>query len=221
MSEQTQARIRAAAVALAPVVFLIGILTLPYLSDRTDTAATASKVAEDGMRSAWGIILLVASVVLTLLAVFSLRRHIEAAGERTWSFVAVPLIVAGGVGLAFMAGVYLAAVPLAAGGGDVVAYFEDAKAWIMPINIVAAGLFGLGWLSLAAAILRARVLVPERARVVALALVVLAVAQFLPWGWGLYLSGIALLVGLWPLAYELWAQTGNQPMRQARHPSPA
>jgi hypothetical protein len=31
---------------------------------------------------------------------------------------------------------------------------------------------------------------------------------FVPMGWAVYVAGVAAIVALWPLAYQLWAPSG-------------
>ena len=64
------------------------------------------------------------------------------------------------------------------------AVIDATEPWFTGIYGVAAVLFGLGWLSLAAAVYRSQVLSRELTWVVIGALVVLTVAPFIPTGWG-------------------------------------
>ena len=82
MSEVTQARLRAAVVAVAPAVLLIGFLYHPYVNDFTDQAAFADEVAGDPTRWAWSSIIAAVGLALTVLLVFSLRSYLRAAGEQ-------------------------------------------------------------------------------------------------------------------------------------------
>ena len=91
------------------------------------------------------------------------------------------------------------------------AVIDAGDPWFTGIYLPAAVLFGLGWLSLATAVYRSEVLGRELTWVVIGALVVLAVAPFIPTGWGEYLIGVGLIVAAWPLAYQMWLDTTETP----------
>ena len=101
------------------------------------------------------------------------------------------------------------------------AVIDATEPWFTGIYGVAAVLFGLGWLSLAAAVYRSQVLSRELTWVVIGALVVLTVAPFIPTGWGEYLIGVGLIVAGWPLAYQMWLDTTETPVAAAGPPAPA
>ena len=102
MSELTQARLRAAVVAVVAVVVLISLLYHPYVTDFTDQAAFADEVAGDPTRWAWSSIIAAVGLALTVLLAFSLPSYLKAAGELTWSFIAAPLLTAGAVLIAYI-----------------------------------------------------------------------------------------------------------------------
>ena len=97
---------------------------------------------------------------------------------------------------------------------------DATEPWLLPTLLAAAVLFGLGWLSLAAAVYRSQVLSRALTWVVIGALVVLTVAPFIPAGWGEYLIGAGLIVAAWPLVYQMWQETTDAPMA-AEPASPA
>ncbi len=212
MSERTQARLRAAVVAVAPVVVLIGFLYHPYVGDLTDRAAVADEVAADTTRWAWSHLIAAAGLALTLLLAVSVRSYLRVAGEQTWSFVAIPLLVIGGVMFAALTGVEIGMAAAVEGTAQGEAFADAAEPWMTPLILGGAVVFGLGWLSLATAIYRSEVLSRELTWVVVAALVVLTVALFIPTGWKFYVIGVASVVSAWPLAYQMWAATTTAPM---------
>jgi hypothetical protein len=207
-------------VAIAPVVLLIGVVILPYIEDVTDTEAIAGKFADDPNRVAWGAIVLAISLGLGFLAVFAIRLHLKEAGEALWSFVAVPLIVLGGIAFALQAGMYLATAPIESSGGDVRAYLDDSESWIAPLVIAGGIVYGLGVLSLAVSVWRSKLLSQQLTWLTVAALVVSVVANFIPMGWAFYLFAVATLVGFWPVAYGIWGQSAPQATMQARPARP-
>jgi hypothetical protein len=93
-------------------------------------------------------------------------------------------------------------------GQDVTAYTEASTDWLA-FRLVAAALFGLGWLALAMAVYRSAMLPRMQTWAVVIGLVVLTAMLFVPMGWALYAAGAAAIVGMWPLAYHLWAPSGQ------------
>ena len=220
MSEVTQARLRAGVVAIAPVVLLIGLLYHPYVGDLTDRAALAEEVAADTTRWAWSHLIVAAGLALTLLLAVSVRSYLRAAGEQMWSFVAMPLLVIGGGMFAAITGVEIGAAAAVEGTAQGEAFADAADPWVMPLILGGAVVFGLGWLSLATAIYRSEVLGRELTWVVVGALVALTVAAFIPAGWAFYVIGVAAVVAGWPLAYQMWLDTSEEPVSPAP-PAPA
>ncbi len=220
LSDVTQARLRAAVVAITPVVVLIGFLYAPYIGDLTDNAAIADEVAADSTRWAWAHLVQVIGLALAPLLVFAIRTYLRAAGENLWSFIAVPLVTVGAAFLAFLTGGELLMTAVVETGTSVEEVLDAADPWVTPTIIVAIVMIGLGWLSLAAAIYRSEVLGRELTWVVVAALVVFSVANLIPLGWALYVMGAALIVALWPIAYQMWTETREAPMA-AERPSPA
>jgi hypothetical protein len=95
-------------------------------------------------------------------------------------------------------------------GADVQAVQSALFPWFIPILLTGAITFGLGALSFAMGIVRSKVLSPRLSRLVVGALVIMAVARFVPHSAAPYVLGAAAIVALWPLAYEMW-----------KHPEPA
>lgn len=220
MSDTALTRLRAATVALAPLVLLVGFVWHPYVGDLSDPAAVATAVEEGPIRWAASHLLLAVGMGLAILAVFALRLHLLAAGEREWSLVAVPLVTLGGALVAFVTGLEgTASTAVVRSGGSVEAFLTEAEAWTMSAYLTGAALLGLGLLALARALMVAGVMERSWTWVSVAALVVLAALSFIPAGWSMVASGVAAVVAFWPIAYRMWfgpapapaSLTGAQP----------
>jgi hypothetical protein len=208
MSETTLNRVRAVLIGIAPVLLLIGFLYLPYVSDWTDEAKIADKVADDSTRWAWANIILATSLGLMLASAVIIRMHLgETAGEQRWGPLALLLLLVGGA-LFLLASADLGAVYAAGAGQDLEAYTRSSQDWLA-LRMVASVIFGLGWLSLAMAIYKSRVLPKQQTWASVAGFVVLTVMLFVPMGWALYVAGVAAVVALWPMAYLLWAPSSE------------
>lgn len=188
-------RYRAALAVLAPAALLGGLLYHPYvgdLRDQQDVAAAMSDVPR------WGASHLVVGVAsgLVLLAFLAVRQHLRLAGENRWSAVGIPFVVLGTTLFVFLPAMEIALLAAGDAGADLVAAQTELDVWFTPLLLSAAGLFAVGMLAFAGAVLRAHVVSRRVAGVVALALVVAAAARFVPFLVALWASGAALLVGL-------------------------
>jgi hypothetical protein len=204
MSTTTRARFRAAIVAITPAVLLAAFAYHPYIANLTDKAAVAAALASDTTR--WGLSHLAVGVGsgLAVLAFLAIRSYLREAGEERWSVLALPFIVIGSTLFAFLPAMEIAMLAAAEVGADVEAVLAALDSWFFPLFLTAAVIFALGVLGFAMGIVRSGVLGPQLTRLVVGALVVMAVARFVPLGAALYVGGAAALVALWPLAYEMW-----------------
>jgi hypothetical protein len=84
-------------------------------------------------------------------------------------------------------------------GADVAAVLVAMDPWFFPILMTGAIIFALGVLGFATGLVRSGVLSPQLTW-----LVVITGARFVPVGAALYVGGVAGIVALWPLAYEMW-----------------
>src|SRR5918994_961188 len=161
MSTTTQARFRAAIVAIAPAVLLFAFVYHPYIANLTDKAAVAAALASDTTR--WGLSHLAVGVGsgLAVLAFLAIRGYLREAGALS---------------------------------------------------------FALGVFGFAVGIVRSGVLGPRLTWLVVGALFVMAAARFVPLGAAIYVGGLAGIVALWPLAYEMWKHP--EPARPAGQPRP-
>jgi hypothetical protein len=219
MTATAPARLGAAVVAIAPALLLVGFLYHPYLAtpDEADVAAAA---AADTTR--WGLAHLAVGVGygLAALAFLAIRSYLHEAGEERWSAPALPCAVLGGALFAILPGMEFAPLAAAETGGDVEAAQGALLPWFVPVFLTAAVSLALGVIGFALAIARGAVLSPPLARLVVGALVVMAVARFVPLGVAQYVTGVAGVVALWPLAYTIWRQPASRSAGQPR-PLPA
>lgn len=177
-------------------------------------------MAQDPERVGCAILLFSVGFAMLVLATFSIRLHVRAAGEERYSFYAVPLITVGAVLLMTCLGAEgLGSIGANEAGADGTAYLEEVRDWTLPTQMVAGLLLLLGMIALAASIVRSRVLSENTGRIVAAALVIGATANLLPWGWALYAGSIALLIALLPVASTMWGK-GTEGMMEPK-PSPA
>jgi hypothetical protein len=216
MSTTTRARFRAAIVAIAPAVLLFAFVYHPYIANLTDKAAVAAALGSDTMR--WGFSHLAVGLGsgLVVLAFLAIRSYLREAGEERWSVLALPFIVMGSMLLAFLPAMEIAMLAAAEEGADLQAVLTALDSWFSPILLTAAVIFALGVLGFAMGIVHSGVLSPQLTWLVVGALVVMAVARFVPLGAALYVGSLAGIVALWPLAYEMWkhpeaARAAGQP----------
>ena len=221
MTTATRARLRAAIVAIAPAVLVVGLFYHPYISPPTDPEAIAAAAASDTMR--WGLAHLAISVGygLVVLAFLAIRSYLSEAGEERWSILALPFIVIGSTLFAFLPAMEIAMLAVADEGADVQAVLTALDSWFFSILLAGAITFALGVLGFAVGIVRGGVLGPRLTWLVVGALFVMAAARFVPLGAALYVGGLAGIVALWPLAYEMWKRPeAARPVGQPR-PMPA
>jgi hypothetical protein len=197
-------------------VLLFAFVYHPYIANLTDKAAVAAALGSDTMR--WGFSHLAVGLGsgLVVLAFLAIRSYLREAGEERWSVLALPFIVMGSMLFAFLPAMEIAMLAAAEEGADLQAVLTALDSWFSPILLTAAVIFALGVLGFAMGIVRSGVLSPQLTWLVVGALVVMAVARFVPLGAALYVGGLAGIVALWPLAYEMWkhpeaARAAGQP----------
>jgi hypothetical protein len=218
MSATTRARFRAAIVAIAPAVLLGGFVYHPYIAPPTDPAAIAAAAASDTAR--WGLAHLAIAVGygLAVLAFLAIRSYLHEAREERWSVPALPFIVVGSTLFVVLTGMEIGLLAAAETGADVQAVQSALFPWFIPILLTGALSFALGVLGFAMGIIRSGVLGPRLTWIVVGALVVLAVARFVPLSVAPYVIAAAGIVALWPLAYQMWKHP--EPAKPATQPRP-
>jgi cytochrome bd-type quinol oxidase subunit 2 len=215
MSTTTRdARLRAAAVAIAPAVILAGFAYHPYVTKGTDEAALAEAAASDSTR--WGLSHLAIGVGYALLAVafIAVRSYLRDAAEERWSRTALPFVVLGSALFPILTGMEFALLAASETGGDVEAAQTELMPWFLPIFVSGAVSFALGAVGFALGIARSKVLSSPLTSLVAAALVVMAAARFVPLGAAQYVIGVAAVVALWPLAATMWRHPGPRHVGQ-------
>jgi hypothetical protein len=197
-------------VAVAPAVLLAGFVYHPFI-ERPTAAATAAAAASDTTR--WGVAHLVLAVGygLAVLAFIAIRSYLREAEEERWSAPALPLIALGSTLFVVLTGMEFALLAAAETEGDVQAAQTALIPWFIPILLTGAVSFALGAFGFAKGIARSEVLSPQLTRLVVGALVVMAVARFVPLGAASYVIAVAGLVALWPLAYEMSKRPARPP----------
>ena len=102
MWDVTEARLRAGAVAVPPlftfVLVLTGLNVYAILSDHEaewGPAGLAQAAAADPYRYQLSYLLNAINLGMGLIAVLAICSYLRAAGERRWSFLAVPLLILG------------------------------------------------------------------------------------------------------------------------------
>ncbi len=191
---------RAGIVAAAPVLLLLAFAYHPYIARLNNDAAVAAELTDDETR--WGLSHLAVGVAggLLLLALLAVLAELHAVGEHTWSTLATPFLVLGSTLFALLPAMEIGALAAAQAGAEVPAVLEQLNTWFLPILLAASLTFAIGVAVLAVGIRRSGLLSPRSTEVVVLALVVMAGARFVPFGAALYVSGVAGVVALWPIA---------------------
>jgi hypothetical protein len=228
MSRDSIARFRAAALAIAPAVMFAGFLYHPHLGNPTDAdflARLAEAVVADPLRWAVAHLLVAVGSGLLALAFLAVRGQLREAGEERWSGPALPFIIMGSAFYALLPAMELAPLAAATAGADLQGV-QDVQAalyvWFIPTLFISASLFLIGAVGFALGIARSRIPDHRLARIVATALIVMAVSRFVPVSFvQFYVQGAAGLVALWPLAYVLATRPSRQPVENRRPAAPA
>ncbi|MBA2424748.1 MAG: hypothetical protein H0V58_05230 [Actinobacteria bacterium] len=216
MSATIRARFQAGIVAVAPTVLFLGFVYHPYLRNATDEEAIAAAVAADTTR--WGLAHLAIGVGYALLALafIALRRRLREAGEERWSSLALPFAVVGSALFPILTGMELALLATAEAGGDVETAQTGLFPWFVPVLVTGAICFTLGAIGFAISIARSGVLGKQLTWLTVGAVVVMAAARFVPLGAAQIVIGVAAVVALWPLAFEMWKHPEVGPTEQPR-----
>lgn len=173
----------------------------------TDEAAIAAAAASDPTRWALAHLAVGVGYGLVVLAFLAVRRYLRAAGEDHWSARALPPVALGSTLFAILTGMEITLAAAAERGGDIQGIQGSLFPWLLLVLVTGALSFALGAFGFARAIACSAVLAPGPTRMVAGALVVMAIARFLPLSPAPYVIAAAGVVGLWPLAYVMWGQS--------------
>jgi hypothetical protein len=210
VSRTSLARIRAAALFVAPALLLLGFAYHPYIANGTDEAAIASAAADDTTR--WGLAHVAVGVAYALMALafVALRSYLRESGEERWSALGLPFAVLGSCLFIPLTGMEFALLAAAETGGDVQAAQEELIPWFIPLLVTAALSTTIGALSFARAVARSAVLARAVTRIVVAGFVVMALARFVPLGVAQIVIGLAAIVALWPIGYRMWAEADSR-----------
>jgi hypothetical protein len=208
--------LRAAVVAIAPVVLLAGFVYHPFLDPPTDPGTIAAAAAADTTR--WGLAHLAIAVGygFAVFAFIAIRSYLREAGEERWSAGALPFIVMGSTLFAVLPGMEFAPLAAAEAGADARAAQAALIPWFVPVLVTGAVSFALGALGFAMGIVRSGVMSRVPTWLVVGSLVVMAATRFLPLGVAPYVIALAGVLALWPLAFAMWKRAEGQSAAQPR-----
>jgi hypothetical protein len=210
--------VRAGIVAIAPAVMVAAFGAHPYIGlGLPNDAAVAAAAASN--TTLWGLSHLLVAVGSGLLAVAFLviRSYLREAGEERWSALGLPFVVMGSTLYAVPPGMEFAALAAAETGADVQAAQSAVEPWFIPMILASAVAFSIGAVGFARGTASIGLSSRGLTRVVVVGLVILAVARLIPLtGVQFYVQSAALLVALWPLAYEIWRHPAAGPSGQPR-----
>lgn len=203
----TGARYGAVGVALAPSVMAFVFVAHPFIARLPDAAAVAHAVHAD--TTWWGIVHLLTAVgsALVALAFLAIRAFLRDAGEERFSAWGLPFVIAGSALYGLLPALEFAPMAAARTGADAAAAQAALQPWFISILAASAILFAIGVLGFARGVAATRILSRPLTRLVVTGLVVLAAARFVPLGAvQFYAQGLAGIVALWPLAFQMWRQ---------------
>lgn len=207
VQNETRAQFRAAIVAIAPVVMLVGFLYHPFIAVLPDSAAVAAAVTADESRWVLSHLLIGVGSGILLLAFLAIRSYLREAGEERWSTIAVPFVVLGSTLFALLPAMEIGLLGGAQAGANLEAAQDALQPWFLPILFSGSLLFMLGVVGFAVAIAQSSILNSGMTWLAGTALVVMGLARIVPLGvFQFYIGGIAGIVALWPLAYVMWQQ---------------
>jgi hypothetical protein len=201
----TRARLGAVGVALAPSVMLLVFVAHPFIARLPDAHAVAHAVEVD--MTWWGIVHLLTAVgsSLVALAFLAVRARLRDAGDERFSPWALPFVIVGSSLYGLLPGLEFAPMAAARTGADAAAAQAALQPWFVGVLAASVLVFGIGIIGFALGVAAGRVLSRPLTRLVVTGLVVWAVARLVPLGVvQFYLQGLAGIVALWPLAWQMW-----------------
>lgn len=220
MRNTTRSRSQAAVIALAPALLLGVLIAHPPIPGRLPNNAAVAEAAAANT-TYWGVVHLATGVAsgLLILAFLAIRSHLREAGEDRYSALGVPFIVLGSMLYALLATMEFAALAVADTGAapaDIAAVQAALRPWFVGTLATGALTFAVGVFSFAKAIADSKVLNPGLTSLVVAALILMAVARFIPFAMvQFYVQGAAAVLALWPFAHRMWRQS------EVRTPAPA
>jgi hypothetical protein len=211
-------RSRAAIVAAAPLLLLLGFVSHPYLPGRQPNVdAIAAAVGADTTRWALSHLATSMGAILLIVAFLAVDRYVRDLGVRQWRGSGLGFIVVGTALYALLPAMEFAPLAAVETGGDVRGAQTALLPWFSTVIVVAALSSMFGTVRFARALTQARVMSRRLTGLVAGALLVMAVARFVPFAAvQFYVQGAAALVALWPLAYGMWMRPQQAGAADAR-----
>lgn len=207
--------VRAAIVALAPLVLLAAFAYHPHIIMLPDAEAVAHAVHADTTRWAIAHWTLAIGCALMAAAFVYVREYLRDAGDDRWSALALPLLVFASAVYAILPGMEFTVLAAARTGGDVVATQGAIEQWFKPTMALSGVVNAVGLFFLAKAILRSDALREGPRGLVVVALGVMAVSRLVPVGpVHFYVQGIAAVVALWPIALDIARQASARRPRE-------
>jgi len=218
MSERARTWAGAAVLFIAPAVFLAGVLAHPFVSDYTRTSLVADAIS--AAPGQWAVAHLILAVGLGLmpLVVLVIRDQFRRVGEQRWSAAGAPLLIVGASLLGAYAGTEITLAAVVNSGGNVLAVRVADATLTAPLFLGGVLLFGLGWLSVAMAFYRARILPSALNWWAMVALVAIPIASFIPQTWGTYAYGLAIIMVCWMVGYRMIARSSDPVLSSPANP---
>ncbi len=217
MSEVTQARLRAVAVA-APAFVMVFIVLADQLTGVIESSWILADMGQsvdlgapgalaDLSLSMWLSLLNVTRLSFELLAVLAICSYLRSAGEKLWSFLAVPLLTLRYVVLSAHDGWGLILSPLLVAGASTEAFVPPEGLATAPLAVFLTSMFVLwfpGWICLMVGIWRSHVLSRTMTWTVVLAVIAQGVPVPIPYWYPLMISLFFL-----PIAYKMWVDSAK------------
>jgi hypothetical protein len=204
--------VRAATVAIAPVLLAAALLWHPFIAGRLPNDQAIAEAVVEGGATRWGLVHLGASAAsaVVILAFIAIRGYLREAGDARRSGIGLGFVVLGSVGFAVLPGMEFGVLAAVESGGDAVAIQAVVDDWFLPVLLTGAILFAIGVAFVAMAVVRFSTLSQSTAWIVAIALLVMAVSRIAPFAAvQFYVQSAAALIALWPLAWVIRQGTGS------------
>lgn len=209
MTQSTSGRAQAAIVAIAPLFLLAALAYHPFIANLTDAVTVAGAATADTSRWALAHIAVGLGAGLLLAALLAMCEFLRNSGEHRRSSAAVPFLAVGSTLFAFLPAMETAMGAASLAGADAVAVQSEIDVWFVPILLASSVIFAVGLIYLAVAVVESRAFDRRLTALVAGALVVMAVARFVPLGAALYLGGVSGVVALLPVAARMWSEAST------------
>jgi len=204
IEQNSIARYRAAVITGAPLAMLASFLYHPFIAVLTNSRAVADAAMADTLRWGFAHVSVAVASCLMILAFIAVRAFFHDAGEDRYSTRALPWLAFGGALYAVLPGIELGAMAGMQVGADLARMEQVLDPWFVSILMTGALANAVGLILFARAFRTSGVLGASQTRLVMTALVVMALARFVPLGAvQFYVQGVAGLLALWPVAQAI------------------